>query len=822
MKKYIIGFLIGLGFIGGTAHALSTLQVTQGGTGATSFNAGNCLKGNGTAAITDGACGGGGSGGGTFSTTTYNGLLIQAPYAQMITSLYQSSTSTSPWWYDPFSFVGYMQGKIGIGSTTPGFPLSVNGSGYFGDTVFSGKLIATSSASIPGLSNLTSNGFVKTSGGIGTLSVDTTSYTPNTVTITVAGTSNQITSSAGTQDLSTNRTWTLSFPNQVIFPQYASTTNGFSTVYGSTTNAFIGTLTLPNLATPAGSFIAVDGNGKVIATTTPSSGSGTVTSVATDSTLTGGTITTTGTLGLNLSNPNTWTGLQTFNYASTTKYASFVTASSTNGYFGTLTLPNITGTQCLHSISGVVSGTGSDCGAGGGGGDSFTHPFVGSSATTSQMLLNGNASTTGLSFNYGAFGGTATTTFTNAGFIGVGTTTPLGAISINNEAGNTAFVVGSTTATSFIINKNGNVGIGSSSPSTALVVNGTIWQDNNMFGFHIGSTTTFGCKNGGVAGCGEIIGNNNTINGGGQLELQNLNAGASAYTGLFLANDMANSIVSNYAGLFLNSSGFNDNSFGPMNNGSSTVSLNNTMGIITEQGIGAINFGIGTSTNAQPSEVARFTSTGLNIGTTTGVYPLTIASSTAPQISLSAGAGQAQVTFRNEGNGIMDISTTTVAGNATSTNPAMTINAGAGTYPSMGIGTSTTNPLSLFYLVRQSGQTTPLLAVASTTVLGGTKPVWSLDANGHVVTSGKTPVCDANCTFSGGNDNAFRIITGVSKTTTTVTFAYSWGLAPVCVANEGGAGAIAVTASSTPTTVVLTALSALTSQDIEVICTGIQ
>lgn len=33
---------------------------------------------------------------------------------------------------------------------------------------------------------------------------------------------------------------------------------------------------------------------------------------------------------------------------------------------GSLTLNNVSGTQCLHSISGAVSGTGSDCGAGGG------------------------------------------------------------------------------------------------------------------------------------------------------------------------------------------------------------------------------------------------------------------------------------------------------------------------------------------------------------------------------------------------------------------------------------------------------------------------
>jgi len=41
------------------------------------------------------------------------------------------------------------------------------------------------------------------------------------------------------------------------------------------------------------------------------SGTGTVTSVATDSTLTGGAITTTGTLGINLANANTWTATQT-------------------------------------------------------------------------------------------------------------------------------------------------------------------------------------------------------------------------------------------------------------------------------------------------------------------------------------------------------------------------------------------------------------------------------------------------------------------------------------------------------------------------------
>lgn len=59
-------------------------------------------------------------------------------------------------------------------------------------------------------------------------------YAAQATTLTVAGTASQITSSAGAQDLSANRTWTLSLPNHVIFPSSfqasrASTTNATST-----------------------------------------------------------------------------------------------------------------------------------------------------------------------------------------------------------------------------------------------------------------------------------------------------------------------------------------------------------------------------------------------------------------------------------------------------------------------------------------------------------------------------------------------------------------------------------------------------------------
>lgn len=66
----------------------------------------------------------------------------------------------------------------------------------------------------------------------------------------------------------------------------------------STAGGTLGDLYIPKLGTATGAFLAVDATGKVIATTTPSGGSGTVTSVATNYSLTGGPITTSGTLSV--------------------------------------------------------------------------------------------------------------------------------------------------------------------------------------------------------------------------------------------------------------------------------------------------------------------------------------------------------------------------------------------------------------------------------------------------------------------------------------------------------------------------------------------
>lgn len=61
----------------------------------------------------------------------------------------------------------------------------------------------------------------------------------------------------------------------------------------------------------------------------------------------------------------------------------------------------------------------------------------------------------------------------------------------------------------------------------------------------------------------------------------------------------------------------------------------------------------------------------LGVGTTTPTYPIDIASSTAPQIAFGAGQGVNQWTFRAETDGSFEISTTTVAGDATTTDPVI-------------------------------------------------------------------------------------------------------------------------------------------------------
>jgi hypothetical protein len=68
-------------------------------------------------------------------------------------------------------------------------------------------------------------------------------YVVGTRALTVAGTANQITSSAGSQNLTADRTWTLSLPNHVIFPSSFQVGSATTTHATSTNQAITGLLT---------------------------------------------------------------------------------------------------------------------------------------------------------------------------------------------------------------------------------------------------------------------------------------------------------------------------------------------------------------------------------------------------------------------------------------------------------------------------------------------------------------------------------------------------------------------------------------------------
>ncbi len=125
---------------------------------------------------------------------------------------------------------------------------------------------------------------------------------------------------------------------------------------------------------------------------------------------------------------------------------STATATSTSASFsinpnGLVTLTSLAGgsTLCVQANSaGQLSLAAAACGTGGGtAGDPFTHPTTAISATTTLLLLSGNASTTVFSdFGTGFFGGSATTTIVGnnatssfASNVEIGTTTDVGGAS---------------------------------------------------------------------------------------------------------------------------------------------------------------------------------------------------------------------------------------------------------------------------------------------------------------------------------------------------------------------------------------------------------
>lgn len=327
---------------------------------------------------------------------------------------------------------------------------------------------------------------------------------------------------AGTSDLnyfagSVGIGTTSPFANLSINGLSGGTTNLFAIATSSasaTSTAFIinsagnvsltggSNLTLAALGVPAGSFIAVDPTGKVIATTTPSGGSGTVTSVAASVpsflSISGSPVTTSGTLAISYSGTalpvaNGGTGQTTFT-ASQLLYGNgmgaFSSVGTTTPTFGLgLTGSNIT--------------------------------TISNSAGASSFSIATSSLYTGTTGQFPYFSGTNTITATSSIFIGadgklgIGTTTPFSQLSVSTTAQQAGtlrlFTVASTTQASlFTVFGNGLTGVGTTTPGTLFSIgNTTGWN------FTDGATTT-----------SKAFGIN--LTGGGCFSINNVCVGASS------------------------------------------------------------------------------------------------------------------------------------------------------------------------------------------------------------------------------------------------------------------------------------------------------
>ncbi len=314
-------------------------------------------------------------------------------------------------------------------------------------------------------------------------------------------------------------------------------------------------------------------------------------------------------------------------------------------------------TNCLQvSTAGVVSGTGSACGSGGGGG------------TNTDKWASSTNPTTGIYPN-------------SATSVGVGTTTTWGTFSVGMSSSNPAVTVGvagSSTPAFYVgtANQNGRVGIGTSTPPSPLTV-GTSTPSSTAFphGLLVGQSSL---GSNGLSAGGTLIGANaQGLTGGDLIDLQNngvnvfsvsasgnmqvgVNLGAGTITtgDLSVANiTAAGDIVAGASKAFIinSRSRFNspvDGNITLLNAAATNFTLLQFGGTTTSfpalSKISAANTlrGPGLTLN-----LADGTNGGLfGIGTSSPAWSLEIASSTRPQIALSDGiVGDNIWTERNAG-----------------------------------------------------------------------------------------------------------------------------------------------------------------------------
>lgn len=236
------------------------------------------------------------------------------------------------------------------------------------------------------------------------------------------------------------------------------------------------------------------------------SGTGTVTSIATTGPITGGTITSTGTIACPTCGVTT-NPLSQFNATTSSQLAGIISDETGSGSLvfsngatlntvtisSILTLSSFTGTQCLHEVAGVVGVTGADCGSGGGGGGGSFSAIT--SGTNTNALTVGSGGSLNFSgsgtINASSLGGNAAANF--ATLAGVQSFTAAQTNSVNGAASTAAqaftgapYNAGTATTNFPLVYINSGTGPTSfSTAGTAFGINGPSGFTGNLIDTHV-------------------------------------------------------------------------------------------------------------------------------------------------------------------------------------------------------------------------------------------------------------------------------------------------------------------------------------------------
>lgn len=370
----------------------------------------------------------------TGSTTITGPLLVSSMATSTInTQLNVTSTGSNPSIYNPTAGNGIILRAIGAGSTYGQLRIVENNNGWT-DGVDTTYFQASNNVS----NNLTFlNGTYGNDTAFNRFQLDASStqftdqfYTATQIPYSLFGIVNSTAAkigltiqgaSAQTADLFQVRNSSGSIIDRITSSGIASSSDIYDSFLGG------------NLA---GTFIAADASGHLIATTTPSSG---VTSVATNNGLTGGTITTTGTIGLNTTGLSTnalvtWNGSNLVATGTPILTVGSITATTTatSTFAGGINLTSgclQIGASCIGAMSGTVTSITAGTGLTGG--------AITTAGTIALDLTRANTWTT-----------VATTTFN--GSIAISTTSPT-ALNIADQYGTNDFTVGTASTTGPIL-----------------------------------------------------------------------------------------------------------------------------------------------------------------------------------------------------------------------------------------------------------------------------------------------------------------------------------------------------------------------------------